>query len=57
MDSTSVDALRVNNVREALKGLGLPEDKIELRGRVSSVPTTQFGKAEASNRVDVMLVD
>ncbi|WP_198969971.1 OmpA family protein [Xylophilus sp. ASV27] len=57
LDTSSVDALRVVNVREVLRGLGLPEDKIELRGRVSTTPTTPFGKADAANRVDVMLVD
>jgi len=57
LDTTSVDALRVANVREVLKGLGLPEDKIELRSRLNTAPSTPFGKADAANRVDVMLVD
>ncbi len=56
-DSAALIRRRAAQVREMLMGLGLPDDKIELRSPAQAGSSSASGDRELANRIDVMLVN
>lgn len=56
-DSAALIRRRAAQVREMLMGLGLPDDKIELRSPAQAGGSSAGGDRELANRIDVMLVN
>lgn len=56
-DNTALVRRRAAQVREMLMGLGLPDDKIELRSPAQADGSSAGGDQELANRIDVMLVN
>ncbi|MCS4508672.1 OmpA family protein [Xylophilus ampelinus] len=56
-DSAALVRRRAAQVREMLVGLGLPDDKIELRSSAQAGGSSAGEDRELANRMDVMLVN
>ncbi|MFE8644352.1 hypothetical protein ACFX58_04625 [Sphingomonas sp. NCPPB 2930] len=56
-DSAALIRRRAAQVREMLMGLGLPDDKIELRSPAQAGGSSAGEDRELANRIDVMLVN
>ena len=56
-DNSALIRRRADQVRETLMGLGLPDDKIELRSPAQAGGSSAGGDQDLANRIDVMLVN